>query len=104
MKLAWVLLLSACAPWERAVPASFVPALELRATYRVRRAIEAEHSNVGVGAWLRWTPRSAASAVPSQVAQTPAAWVAPCALDDLVCLSEAAEAEREIADALRELP
>jgi hypothetical protein len=99
--LAWLCLVG-CArePWQRAVPAALVPALELRAAYRVA----GERADLGVGAWLRWTPRAAASAVASQVEQTPAVWLAPCALDDLTCLTELAEAEHEIAAALREQP
>jgi hypothetical protein len=99
--LAWFCL-AGCAhePWQRAVPAAFVPALELRAAYRVTE----QRTSLGVGAWLRWTPRAAASAVASQVEQSPAVWLAPCALDDVTCLTEQAEAEHEIAAALRELP
>ncbi|HEX5660916.1 MAG TPA: hypothetical protein VFX59_27175 [Polyangiales bacterium] len=100
--LAW-LCLAGCTrePWQRAVPAAFVPALELRAAYRVKLD---ERVELGVGAWLRWTPRTAASAVASQVDQAPAVWLAPCALDDVTCFTELAEAEREIANALRERP
>jgi hypothetical protein len=103
LALLWVM---SCAgePWQRAVPAAFVPALELRAMYRIRRALDAEHTDLGVGAWLRWTPRAAASAVASPLDQAPAAWLAPCALEDATCLTEQAEVEHEIADALRERP
>jgi hypothetical protein len=104
MKWAALVCLVGCAPWQRAWPAAIVPALELRAVYRLRRAGEHERADVGLSAWLRWTPRSAAAAVASQVDQAPAVWLAPCALDDLTCLTEAAEAEQEIAAALRERP
>ncbi len=87
-------------PWQRALPASWVPALELRAAYRVRD----QATDLGLGAWLRWTPRSAASALMPRVDQLPASWLAPCALEDVTCLTELAEAEPEIANALRERP
>lgn len=106
MKWVAFVIVSGCAvaPWQRALPASLVPALQLRAAYRLRHTLGAQHQDLGVGAWLRWTPRAAASSVASQLEQVPAVWLAPCALEDLTCLRELAEAEHEIAAALRERP
>lgn len=107
--LCFALLLLGCArePWRRALPAAFLPALELRVAYRRARAqalIDSDRAGVGLSAFLRWTPRSAAAAIPSQAEQSPAVWLAPCPLEDIVCLSELAEAEAEVAAALRAVP
>ncbi|HEY6876454.1 MAG TPA: hypothetical protein VI299_00465 [Polyangiales bacterium] len=102
----WCFFIAACArePWQRAVPAALVPALELGVAYRVQQLATRERSDVGLFARLRWSARSVAAAVPSQIEQTPALWFAPCALEDVTCLSELAEAEPEVAAALRERP
>lgn len=95
-------------PWRRAGPAALLPALALRLDYRRLRDLRTidarDQVDVTLSASLRWHPRNAAAAIPSQAEQAPSVWLAPCALDDLLCLAEVAEAEPEIADALRETP
>jgi hypothetical protein len=63
-----------------------------------------ERLDVGIGAALRWQPAVYPASVRWHAELAPAAWLAPCALDDAACLAEYAEAERELASALRDAP
>jgi hypothetical protein len=86
-----------------------VPKLELRCAVHYLAADDAATSRsdrlrASASAFLRWRPAIEARAVPSPYELTPAAWVAPCGDGDLDCLREVAEAESEIAAALREAP
>lgn len=105
--LAALLVCSGCA---RGSYSQLVPKLELclavRRAERGQPLIEgsSERFDTGFSALLKWQPWIAARSVPARVELVPGAWLAPCALDDAVCLNEVAEVEREIADALGGAP
>lgn len=52
---------------------------------------------------LQFRPRSVAADLPVRAELAPETWIAPCDADDFICLQEAADAERELADAFGEL-
>lgn len=90
--------------------ASFVPALELG--LRARRSLDVVSAlqqdsdqrwvtSAFVG--LRFRSFNAAAELPTRGELLPETWIAPCDGDDIICLQEAADAEREIATALGEL-
>lgn len=89
--------------------ASFVPALELGIRARRSHDVSAlqpdndrrwqTHAFVG----LRFCALNAAAELPTRGELLPETWIAPCDGDDIICLQEAADAEREIASALGEL-
>jgi hypothetical protein len=94
----------------RAGVASFVPALELgiraRRSTDVLSAAQSESdrrwaTSAFVG--LRFRPFNAAAELPTRGELSPETWIAPCDMDDSICLQEAADAEHEVAAALGEL-
>jgi hypothetical protein len=90
---------------RRALLAALVPKLDLRwqlARVRSRGDEAGARVDMGFAAWLRWQPSSNAAQVPSRYELSPAAWASPCELDDVTCLAELTESERELAEALQE--
>lgn len=88
---------------SRAGLSSFIPALELRVRAQHHAAAAASDGMRSVQRWdavavvsLRFRAQRAAFEPPSRYEMAPEAWVAPCDADDVVCLQEAADAEREL--------
>jgi hypothetical protein len=89
----------------RALLASFVPKLDLRWQLQQSRSDGNDtraRVDTGFAAWLRWQPSLYAAQLPSRYELSPAAWAAPCELDDVTCLAELAESEPELAQDLQE--
>jgi hypothetical protein len=104
--VAAALLVGGCA---RSTLALLVPKLELRCALHHLAADDAaagrsERWGASASALLRWRPTIEAREVPSPYELIPAAWVAPCGDSDIECLREVAEAEVEVATAIRQEP
>lgn len=100
-----------CAPAgaaRRAGLALLVPKLDLRWQLQRTRSARGDGPDLGgsarvhsgFAAWLRWQPTVYAAQLPSPYDLSPAAWAAPCELDDVTCFVELAESERELGDLL----
>jgi len=94
--------------------APLIPKLDVTWRVRVTRSAalgdqgssgrSGDRVDTGVAAVLRWQPAVYGADVPERYEAAPAAWLAPCELDDVTCFAEFAESEREIAAALQEAP
>lgn len=98
-----LLVLGGC---SRAAWAVLIPKLELRCMLQRSDEALAPAGRVAAtfGASLRWRPSVEARELPSPYEQSPGAWAAPCSELDVECVREFAEAEAEVADAVRAVP
>ncbi|MET0342655.1 MAG: hypothetical protein ABW252_16740 [Polyangiales bacterium] len=104
MKLSPLVLAGVLAGCARSSVAALVPQLDLsvrlvRARVHTRDAV---HTDLVLGAWLRWEPLVPDAAAGS--ALSAAAMITPCEVDDPACLTEHAESEPEIARLRVEAP
>jgi hypothetical protein len=103
-----VLALTSCTRTSSVARLSLVPTLELGALANRQsahgRASARARWDIVASAWLRWRLPSQVPEVPLRFELEPESALSPCASGDEVCLVEAAEVERELADVLRELP
>jgi hypothetical protein len=90
--------------------ASFLPTVEFGVSLRQRGQADPsalhdarERLDIVAMASLRFRALNPAADLPRLGELLPETWLAPCDDDDVICLQEAAEAERELAAALGEL-
>jgi hypothetical protein len=102
-----LVLLGACG---RPGAASCVPTLELGLRLRRRADVDQALAHDTAQRWdtiamasLRFRALNPAAELPRLGELSPETWLAPCDEDDVICLQEAAEAERELAAALGDL-
>ncbi|MFT3927579.1 MAG: hypothetical protein QM778_33915 [Myxococcales bacterium] len=93
---------------RRAAAASFVPTLQVQLAARqvTRSNLPAQRKapwDATVIAWLRFTPKIAASSIPMRAEFDVELDVIPCEAEDLTCLEEFAEGERSTTRMLGEL-
>jgi hypothetical protein len=90
-----VLLVCLLAGCGRPALAGFVPSLELGVRFTQRGDADDQASSLTGFARLAFRPRPEADVLPASGAASGLVLAAPCADDDVACLDELAEAERE---------